>query len=112
MLDLKNNISFTIPFRPRPGQALLFVDLSTALNPIEILDILIQLGYEPVLKYRQLPTGKQELCALLKFEQYETSYPTEEYLTEEWGNLCETSGINPDFIRCQRGHFKQPVAAA
>jgi hypothetical protein len=86
----------------KPGQVVLFVDLSTVEQPSEVLRLLTSLGYEPQLRYLELKTGLH-VVAILKDEQHDPSQQLdEEYLLDEWEDL--TAQINPDAVRLWRGY--------
>jgi hypothetical protein len=85
----------------KPGQAILFVDLSAVERPSEILHLLTSLGYEPQLRYLELKAGLH-VVAILKDDQHDpTKLLDEEYLLDEWEALTEL--INPDAVRLWRG---------
>jgi hypothetical protein len=85
----------------KPGQVVLFVDLSAVERPSEILRLLTSLGYEPQLRYLELKAGLH-VVAVLKDEHHDpTQMLDKEYLLDEWETLTEQ--INPDAVRLWRG---------
>lgn len=85
----------------RPGQILLFVDLSAVEQPSDVLKRLTTLGYEPQLRYLELKTGLH-VIAILKDEQLDPTQSIDTHpLLDEWESLTEQ--IHPEAIRLWHG---------
>jgi hypothetical protein len=90
-----------LPVGAKPGQVVLFVDLSVIEQPSDVLKRLTTLGYKPELRYLELKTGLH-VVAVLKDEQHEsTQLLDEEYLLDEWEGLAQQ--IQSDAVRLWRG---------
>lgn len=107
-----------MPVKPGPGQVLLYVVLSEVENMTisETLTLLVEMGYQPELRYRQWADEKgalqTSLYAVLKDEQHDPTLEIDsEYLVEELETLW--NHIQPDLaVRCPRGLPKKSVRAA
>ncbi|MEP0913087.1 acyl carrier protein [Leptolyngbya sp. GB1-A1] len=91
---------------PQRGEVWLSVELSAIHDrPIaNVMKSLIEAGYQPQLRYRQLP-DRLAVFALLKHEQHE-SLP-EGYLEDELETLAEL--VPPEAISSPRNYGKRPV---
>ncbi|MBD2122533.1 acyl carrier protein [Trichocoleus sp. FACHB-262] len=107
-----------MPVKPGPGQVLLYVVLSEVENMTisETLALLVEMGYQPELRYRQWKdessTLQTSLYAVLKDEQHgPTTEIDSEYLAEELETLW--NHIQPDLaVRCPRGLPKKSAGVA
>lgn len=93
---------------PQKGEVWLSVELSAIHDrPIaDVIQTLIEAGYQPQLRYRQLPNGLA-MFALLKHEQHDEL--PEDYLGDELETLAEL--IPPQAISSPRNYGKRSTAA-
>jgi hypothetical protein len=101
-----------LPWHPSPGQALLYVEFSEIENRTvtEILSVLVSLGYEPKLRYRDTTEGAT-FYALLREEQRDSGHVfSDDYWFDELMLLYEVFQPYDQAIHCQRG-LPSPVAA-
>lgn len=77
-----------LPVGTQPGQAILFVDLSKADRPSDVLQQLSKMGYDPQIRYLELMTGLH-VVAVLKDEQGLTDQQYES-LEDEWESLVQS----------------------
>lgn len=82
----------------KPGQVILAVDLSMSGNPNQTIARLQALGYHPQIRHIAYTTGAHVL-AILKDEY--PSEPAEDYLLNEWMQLC--TELNPNAVHLWRG---------
>jgi hypothetical protein len=109
-IELANQ--YQLPRIPRPGQFLLYVDLSavTQRSVSETLNTLGKLGYEPQLRYQEMQDGLR-LYALLRDEQLDPTQPIcDRYRLEERLALYEAFPDDDMAIYCPRG-LPQPITA-
>ncbi len=105
-----------LPVIPKPGEVFLAVNLSAVKNRTvaETLKLLEEMGYIPLLRYRQSQVGDVSLYALLKHEQVDPEMLVKsDYLGDELDALAKV--IEPtDAITSPRGlaSAKKPVAAS
>lgn len=106
-------MSLELPLVPKVGEVFLAVEL-TALKTMSIaeaLQVLQDNGYEPQLRYRQLPSGEVSVFALLKHEKVSPEVlMNSDYLGDELDALAEI--IEPDTITSPRGLFPAKTAVA
>lgn len=100
--------SLSLPVGAKPGQAILFADLSQVENSALVLEQLTHLGYDPQLRYLELKNGLHVVAVLrdesgISDQRYET-------LEQEWESL--THRIAPtqpnDVVRLWHG-LAQPA---
>jgi len=73
---------YEMPFRPLAGQVLVYVELKD--DPMNALETLKGMGYSPDLRICTYPSGRQPLCALLRYEQHNPDFPVDyKYRSEE-----------------------------
>jgi hypothetical protein len=98
-------VSLDLPIIPKPGEVFLAIDLSAVENMTvaKTLNLLVQMGYSPQLRYRQAKDGNVSLYALLKHEHIEPEMlANTDYLGNELDILAEV--IQPaDAITSPRG---------
>jgi hypothetical protein len=93
--------SYEVPFRPKPGQVLLFVDIDRTEDPLNALKVLEAMGYKPDLRFCSYPSGRRSLCALLRFEQHNPfdavpeNYRSEAELEALWAEFPPPEGDIP-----------------
>lgn len=76
--------SYEMPFRPRPGQVLFYVEIGRTQDPMQSLKVIEDLGYQPQLRFCSFPSGQKVLCALLLYEQHDPEVLIDEnYLSEQ-----------------------------
>jgi hypothetical protein len=106
MINLESIQTSKLPIGAKAGQIVLLVDLTQTPNPIETLNLVKTMGYEPQLKFCVFATGLHTV-AVLKDEQFDPTLPIDdEYLMGEWVGLIEQ--INRNAVRLWRGH---PITA-
>lgn len=110
MIDLTALQSATLPIGAKPGQVVLFVDLTETPKSIEAIETLKTMGYAPQLRFCAFATGLH-IVAVLKDEQHDPAAAIDEtYLEDEWLALIDRLGQNS--VRLWRGHPKRkPIAA-
>jgi hypothetical protein len=102
MIDIETMQASQLPIGAKPGQILLFADLTLIPQPTEVLNQLKAMGYKPTLHFCVFTTGLHVL-AVLKNEQFDPAYSIDdEYLIDEWLILGENFGR--DAVRLWRGH--------
>ena len=103
--------SLKLPVGAKPGQAILFVDLSKAGSPSDVLRQLSEMGYDPQIRYLELTTGLH-VVAVLKDERGLTDRQYES-LENEWESLGQhisPSDLN-NVVRLWKGLQRQVAVA-
>jgi hypothetical protein len=75
-----------IPVGAKPGQAILFVDLTEVDHASTMLTSLQERGYTPQIRYLELPAGVHVIATLK--EESGIDEQRREELTEEWATLA------------------------
>lgn len=88
---LKQVQSLIIRPGARPNQILLGLDLTEVENVSQVLNALVERGYEPEIRYLQLAIGLHVFAVLREATYSDELY---EQLLDEWEILCEA--ITPD----------------
>lgn len=104
---------FSLPIRPRPGEAWIALNLSDLDRPIaEALTQLQEMGFNPELRYRQGVDKSLTLFALLCHVQHEPDYflKTSDFWEHEVDRLAET--FPPTCITSPRGLPSRSKVAA
>lgn len=94
---------------PRPGEALLFIDLGVLEHHsiTEALNKCQELGFTPELRYCQNQNGTFWF-ALLKHEQFSReNFEESERLSEDWERLAIAFQPDDMAVRCPRGLYRQ-----
>ncbi|MCC5622861.1 acyl carrier protein [Nostoc sp. CHAB 5715] len=98
-------MTLELPVIPKPGEVFLAVELTAVenMNVAETLKLLEDMGYNPTLRYRQIPDGRISVYALLRHENVNPEIlQNSDYLGEQLDALAEV--IQPaDAITSPRG---------
>jgi hypothetical protein len=113
--QLTVNTQYQLQMRPSVGQFLVYIDLSMiqSRTKADTLALLVQLGYEPQLRYLETQTGEIQLYALLRDEQHDPSFPiADDYLLIDRIALFELFPGEETAIYSLRGLPKPQTIAA
>ncbi|MBG1265664.1 acyl carrier protein [Nostoc sp. WHI] len=98
-------MTLELPVIPKPGEVFLAVELTAVENMtvVQTLKLLEDMGYNPTLRYRQIPDGRICVYALLRHENVDPEIlQNSDYLGEQLDALAEV--IQPaDAITSPRG---------
>jgi hypothetical protein len=99
---------------PKPGQLLMYVELSEIKKKSidETIDMLEAMGYAPTLRYWLAPQGILSLYAVLRVEQHDPLLKIpDDYYQDEMMALYDAFPGEESVVRCSRG-LPQKVAIA
>lgn len=112
-MELNKMDRYSLPIRPRPGEAWIALNLSELDRPIDqALAQLEEMGFNPRLRYRQGADNSLTMFALLCHVQNDPDFFVGE--SNLWENELDQLAENfpPDCITSPRGlPRRQPVAA-
>jgi hypothetical protein len=102
--------SLKLPLGAKPGQAVLFVDLTEVDHPSNVLRQLSEEGYEVQLRYLELAIGLHVVAVLKEFASITDQQ--HEQLLEEWELLAtRITPADPNkAVRLWRGHALEEAA--